>query len=182
VSCCLYKYRLRSIVIITNTNRIYIFHTFALVFLLFSFFLQLDLLAAATTSKVVVVHASPPSRCRLAGGGETHRSPVVPLTAVSPDKAGQSGLPNWTIWFLQFWVGASGLCFFMWQHKVPSWAKYLANDCTPLTKVAQIKTVPASHKLSVNQDKSTYTCGEQEKLIELWNFSMCSTLQSWHVI
>jgi hypothetical protein len=36
-------------------------------------------------------------------------------------------------------------------------------DFTPLTKVSQIKTYPACHKLSLNQDKSTYTCGEQEQ-------------------
>jgi hypothetical protein len=39
----------------------------------------------------------------------------------------------------------------------------LTKDFTPLTKVAQIKTYPVSHKLSTNQDKSTYTCGEQEQ-------------------
>jgi hypothetical protein len=49
-------------------NLIYTFHTFTLVFLFFSFSLQLDLLAAATTSKVVVVHASSLSRHRFAGG------------------------------------------------------------------------------------------------------------------
>jgi hypothetical protein len=54
----------------------------------------------------------------------------------------------------------------------------LTKDFTPLTNVAQIKTYPASHELSLNQDKSTYTSGEQEQLIELSSFSMCSTLQS----
>jgi hypothetical protein len=42
-------------------------------------------------------------------------------------------------------------------------SKYLAKNFTPLTNVAQIKTYPASHKLSLNQDKSTYACGEQEQ-------------------
>jgi hypothetical protein len=77
-------------------NRITTFHTFALIFLLFSFF-QLDLLAAAITFKVVMVHASPPSRRRLAGGGAPHQSSVAPLTVVSPYKIRQSDLPNLTI-------------------------------------------------------------------------------------
>jgi hypothetical protein len=34
----------------------------------------------------------------------------MPLTAISLDKTAQSGLPNQTIWFLQFQAGASGLC------------------------------------------------------------------------
>jgi hypothetical protein len=46
-------------------------------------------------------------------------------------------------------------------------------DITPLTKVAQTKTYSGSHKLSLNQDKITYTCGEQDKLIELSSFNMC---------
>jgi hypothetical protein len=58
----------------------------------------------------------------------------------------------------------------------------LSKDFTTLTKVAQTKTYPASHKLSVNQGKNTYTCGEQEQLIELSSFNMCSTFQSWQVI
>jgi hypothetical protein len=41
-----------------------------------------------------------------------------------------------------------------------------------------MKTYPASRKLSLNEDKNTYTCGEQEQLIELSSFNMCSTLQS----
>jgi hypothetical protein len=63
--------------ILNSINLIYNFHTFCPSFLFFSFFLQLDLLAAATTSKVAMVHASPPSRCRLAGGGAPRRSPAV---------------------------------------------------------------------------------------------------------
>jgi hypothetical protein len=58
----------------------------------------------------------------------------------------------------------------------------LAKDLTPLTKVAEIKTYPTSRKLILNQDKSTYTSGEQEKLIELSSFSMCSTLQTSQAI
>jgi hypothetical protein len=58
----------------------------------------------------------------------------------------------------------------------------LTKDFTALTKVAQIKTYPVSHKLSLNQDKSTYTSGEQEQVIEFSSFSMCSTLQAWQVI
>jgi hypothetical protein len=40
--------------------------------------------------------------------------------------------------------------------------KICQKDFTPLTQVVQTKTYPASCKLSLNQDKSTYTCGEQE--------------------
>jgi hypothetical protein len=59
-----------------------------------------------------MVHASPPSRCRLARGGAPCQSPTTPLTALGPDKTGQSGLPNQTIQFLQFRAGASSLCSF----------------------------------------------------------------------
>jgi hypothetical protein len=47
-----------------------------------------------------------------------------------------------------------------------------------LTKDVQTKTYPASHKLSLNQDKNTYICGEHEQLIEMPSFNMCSILQS----
>jgi hypothetical protein len=61
-----------SIIIIINTiNQITIFHTFFLVFYFFKFF-QLDFLAAVTTFKVVMVHASPLFRCLLAKGGVPH--------------------------------------------------------------------------------------------------------------
>jgi hypothetical protein len=40
------------------------------------------------------------------------------------------------------------------------------------------KTYPVSRKASLNQNKSTYTSGEQEQLIELSNFSICSTVQT----
>jgi hypothetical protein len=63
-------------------NQIYIFHIFALVFLFFSFSLQLDILATATTSKVVMVQTSPPSRRRLVREGVPHRNPVAPLPSV----------------------------------------------------------------------------------------------------
>jgi hypothetical protein len=48
-------------------------------------------------------------------------------------------------------------------------------DFTPLTKVAQTKTYPASHKLCLNQDKSTYTCGEQEQLAQHCNHDKFSS-------
>jgi hypothetical protein len=66
--------------------------------------------------------------------------------------------------------------------KVPSWSKHLTKDFTSQSEVAQIETYPASRKWSLNQDKSTYTCGEQEQLIELSSFSMCSILQTWKII
>jgi hypothetical protein len=101
-SYCLYKHRSRPIVIIINTiNQIYTFHIFCPSFLVSFPFCQLDLSAAASTSKVVVVYASPPSRCRMAEGRAPHQSPVVPLTIVSPNKTEQFSLPNWTIRFAQ---------------------------------------------------------------------------------
>jgi hypothetical protein len=48
----------------------------------------------------------------------------------------------------------------------------LSKDFTPLTKVAKTKTFPTSHKLSLNQDKNTYTYGEHERLIELSDFNV----------
>jgi hypothetical protein len=62
--------------------------------------------------------------------------------------------------------------------KVASWAKHLAKDFTSQSEGAPTNTYPASHKASHNQDKSTYTSGEQEQLIELSNFSMCSIVQT----
>jgi hypothetical protein len=59
-----------------------------------------------------MVHASQPSRHRLAGGGASHRSPVAPLTAVGLDKTGESRLSNWTIQFLQFQAGDFISCSF----------------------------------------------------------------------
>jgi hypothetical protein len=50
--------------------------------------------------------------------------------------------------------------------KVPSRAKHLAKDFTSQSEGALAKTYPVSH----NQDKSTYTSGEQEQLIELSKF------------
>jgi hypothetical protein len=43
----------------------------------------------------------------------------------------------------------------------------LAKDFTTQSEGAPAKTCPTSHKTSLNQDKSTYTCGEHEQLIEL---------------
>jgi hypothetical protein len=58
----------------------------------------------------------------------------------------------------------------------------LAKDFTSQSEVAQIETYPTSLKESLNQDKNTYTSGEQEQLIELSGFNMCSTLQTSQVI
>jgi hypothetical protein len=54
----------------------------------------------------------------------------------------------------------------------------LANDFTSQSDGAPAKTYPAS----LNQDKSSYTSGEQEQLIELSSFNICSTLQTSQVI
>jgi hypothetical protein len=59
-----------------------------------------------------MVQASSSSRRHLAGGEAPYRGPVVPLTAVGPDKIGGSGFWNWIVRFLQFWVGASSSCSF----------------------------------------------------------------------
>jgi hypothetical protein len=58
----------------------------------------------------------------------------------------------------------------------------LAKDFTSQSEVVQIKTYPVSHKASIKRDKSIYTSDEQEQLIELSNFNMCSTLQTSQVI
>jgi hypothetical protein len=58
----------------------------------------------------------------------------------------------------------------------------LAKDFTTQSAGAPAKAYPVSRKASLNQDKSTYTSGEQEQLIELSSFNMCSTLQSKQVI
>jgi hypothetical protein len=54
----------------------------------------------------------------------------------------------------------------------------LAKDFTSQGEGAPVKTYPASHKTSLKRDKITYTSGEQEQLIGLLSFNMCSTLQS----
>jgi hypothetical protein len=54
----------------------------------------------------------------------------------------------------------------------------LAKDFTTQSEGAPAKTYPVSRKVSLNQDKNTYTSGEQEQLIELLSFNMCSILQS----
>jgi hypothetical protein len=95
MSCCLYKYRSRPIITMVNQiNRIYTFILFCLVFFSFR---QLDFLATASISKVVVVDISPPSRRHFFGGG--HRSPSKPLTPVGLDRTRRSDLINWTIHF-----------------------------------------------------------------------------------
>jgi hypothetical protein len=53
----------------------------------------------------------------------------------------------------------------------------LAKDFTTQSEGASAKTYPTSRKASLNQDKITYTGGEQEQLIVLSNFSICSTVQ-----
>jgi hypothetical protein len=58
----------------------------------------------------------------------------------------------------------------------------LAKDFTTQGEGAPVKTYPTSHKASLNQDKITYTSGEQEQLIELSSFSICSTVQTSQVI
>jgi hypothetical protein len=45
-------------------------------------------------------------------------------------------------------------------------------DFTTQSEGAPAKTYPESHKASLNQDKSTYTSGEQEQLIGLSSFNM----------
>jgi hypothetical protein len=78
-------------IIIDHTiNRIYIFHTFALVFYFF-IFLRLDLLSAATTSKAVIVLVPPLVRRHLAGRRTPLSEPTVPLTVVGADKTESSG-------------------------------------------------------------------------------------------
>jgi hypothetical protein len=56
-----------------------------------------------------MVHASPPSRRHLAGGGAPRRSLTAPLTVVGPNKIGQSG-------FYCFRQGLMVPVRFMWQH------------------------------------------------------------------
>jgi hypothetical protein len=51
-------------------------------------------------------------------------------------------------------------------------------DYTSQSEGTLAKTYPASHKASLNQDKITYTSGEQEQLIVLSNFSICSIVQA----
>jgi hypothetical protein len=58
----------------------------------------------------------------------------------------------------------------------------LAKDFTSQSEGALAKTYPTSRKASLNEDKGTYTSGEQEQLIELSSFNMCSTLQTSQVI
>jgi hypothetical protein len=62
--------------------------------------------------------------------------------------------------------------------KVSSLTKYLAKNFTSKSEGAPAKTYLASRKIGLNQDKSTYTSGEQGQLIELSSFNMCTILQS----
>jgi hypothetical protein len=54
----------------------------------------------------------------------------------------------------------------------------LTKNFTTQSEVTPVKTYPASHKARLNRDKSTYTTTEQEQLIVLSNFSICSTVQT----
>jgi hypothetical protein len=58
----------------------------------------------------------------------------------------------------------------------------LAKDFTTQSDGAPAKTCLTGRKASLNQDKNTYTSGEQEQLIELSSFSICSTVQTSQVI
>jgi hypothetical protein len=58
----------------------------------------------------------------------------------------------------------------------------LTKDFTTQSDGAPAKTYPTSRKASLNQDKSTYTSGEQQQLIELSSFSLCLTVQTPQVI
>jgi hypothetical protein len=48
----------------------------------------------------------------------------------------------------------------------------LAKDFTTESEGAPAMTCSTSRKASLNQDKNTYTSGEQEQLIELSGFSI----------
>jgi hypothetical protein len=58
----------------------------------------------------------------------------------------------------------------------------LAKNFTTQTEGAPAKTYPVSRKASFNQDKITYTSGEQGQLIKLSSFNMCLTMQASQVI
>jgi hypothetical protein len=61
---------------------------------------------------------------------------------------------------------------------VSSLVKHLAKDFTSQSEGAPATTYPASRKATLKKNKNTYTSGDQEQLIELSSFNMCSTLQS----
>jgi hypothetical protein len=58
----------------------------------------------------------------------------------------------------------------------------LTKDFTTQSEGDPAKTCPTSRKAGLDQDKSTYTSGEQEQLIELSSFSMCSIVQTLQVV
>jgi hypothetical protein len=58
----------------------------------------------------------------------------------------------------------------------------LVKNFTTQSKGASAKTYPVSRKAGLDQDKNSYTSGEQEQLIELSNFSICSTVQTSQII
>jgi hypothetical protein len=69
-----------------------------------------------------MVHASPLSRHRLAGGGAPRQSPTVPLTTIGPDKIGPS-------YFCSFDMGLPVSVHFVWQH-IPDLPEILINPAT----------------------------------------------------
>jgi hypothetical protein len=67
--------------------------------------------------------------------------------------------------------------------KVRKHVRRLIEECnTSISEGAPAKTYPVSHKASLNQDKSTYRSDEQEQLIELSSFNICSALQTSQII
>jgi hypothetical protein len=97
------------------------FSYFSFSFSILFIFLQLDLLFTTTTSKVVMVHASPPYGRHLVRRGAPHRSPAAPLTVVDPDKTGQSN-------FYSFEQGLPVPVRFVCQHIL---ATPLGNQSSP---------------------------------------------------
>jgi hypothetical protein len=91
---------------------------------------------------------------------------------------------NWILGNFKAWDKRVCLCGTKGTHlsKVPSWAKHLAKDFTTQNKGAPAKTCPTSRKASLNEDKNTYISGEQEQLIELSSFSICSIVQTSQII
>jgi hypothetical protein len=49
----------------------------------------------------------------------------------------------------------------------------MLKDFTTQSEGAPAKTYPVIHKANLNQDKITYTSGEQDQLIELTSFIIC---------
>jgi hypothetical protein len=64
------------------------------------------------------------------------------------------------------------------RHELNIWQRILSFK----VRVLQPRLVQQVTKQSPNQDKGTYTSDEQEQLIELSSFSICSTVQTSQVI